>query len=237
MEDKTFSVYMHDNKINHKKYIGITGQDPEIRWRKGTNYRTCVAFNRAIQKYGWDSFDHIILYTGQSEADACQKEIEQIKEFRTQDPEFGYNICAGGGGVVGMRHTEEFKKNLAESMKGENNPNYGGKAVTEYQRECARKQHLGKKASDETKKKLSIAQKSRNRHMTDEEKERLKQYTQQPVQRDDGVIFPSVRAAAASIGRTDTAIINAMKRNNRSGGYYWKRVEKCLTTNSEECTP
>lgn len=55
---------MHDNKVNHKKYIGITGQDPEERWRHGTNYRTCVAFNRAIQKYGWDGFDHIILYTG-----------------------------------------------------------------------------------------------------------------------------------------------------------------------------
>lgn len=50
MEENTFSVYMHDNKINHKKYIGITGQDPEARWRKGTNYRTCIAFRRAIEK-------------------------------------------------------------------------------------------------------------------------------------------------------------------------------------------
>lgn len=135
-----------------------------------------------------------------------------------------------------MHHTEEWKKHLSDVMKGENNPNYGGKTVTDYQRERARQTHLGMKFTDETLQKMSASQKARNRHMTDEEKEFLKQFTQQPVQRDDGVIFPSVRAAAASIGRTDTAIINAMKRNHRSGGYYWKRVDKCLTTNSEECT-
>lgn len=64
MEEKNYTVYMHENKINHKKYIGITGQNPETRWRKGTNYRTCIALNRAIQKYGWDAFNHIILYEG-----------------------------------------------------------------------------------------------------------------------------------------------------------------------------
>ena len=64
MEEKTYTVYMHDNKINHKKYIGITSQDPEKRWRQGTNYKTCIAFQRAVDKYGWDGFDHIILYTG-----------------------------------------------------------------------------------------------------------------------------------------------------------------------------
>ena len=73
--------------------------------------------------------------------------------------------------------------------------------------------------------------------MTDEEKERLRQYTQQPVQRDDGVIFPSVREAAKSIGKTDTAILNAMKRNHRSGGYYWKRIDKSLSTIPEGSTP
>ena len=61
--------------------------------------------------------------------------------------------------------------------------------------------------------------------MSDEEKERLKKYTQRAVQREDGVIFESVRAAAKSINRTDTAIINAIRRNHKSGGYYWKYVE------------
>lgn len=76
LEEKTYCVYMHENKINHKKYIGMTGQDPELRWRKGANYKESVAFWKAIQKYGWDGFDHIILVSGLTREEACDKEIE-----------------------------------------------------------------------------------------------------------------------------------------------------------------
>lgn len=125
-----------------------------------------------------------------------------------------------------MHHTEEAKKRISDAMKGENNPNYGGKSVTEHQRECARQQHLGTKQTDETKLKISNSLKALDRHMTDEEKERLKQFTQRPVEREDGVVFESVTAAASSIGHHVTAIINAIRRHNRSGGYYWKYVDK-----------
>ena len=36
---KEFIVYMHENKINHKKYIGITCQKPTQRWRGGKGYK------------------------------------------------------------------------------------------------------------------------------------------------------------------------------------------------------
>ena len=64
MEENTYSVYMHENKTNHKRYIGITKRDPEVRWRKGKEYKTCPAMNRAFEKYGWDGFEHNILFTG-----------------------------------------------------------------------------------------------------------------------------------------------------------------------------
>ena len=57
-----YTVYVHINKINHKKYIGITKQKPEDRWGKnGENYKESPHFYAAIQKYGWDNFEHIIL--------------------------------------------------------------------------------------------------------------------------------------------------------------------------------
>lgn len=58
---KKWFVYMHVNKINSKVYVGITSKKPEERWQKGQGYNSQKYFYRAIQKYGWDSFEHIIL--------------------------------------------------------------------------------------------------------------------------------------------------------------------------------
>lgn len=44
MED-TYSVYMHTNILNDKKYIGITKQRPTNRWGKnGKYYKGCTYF-------------------------------------------------------------------------------------------------------------------------------------------------------------------------------------------------
>ena len=51
--DNNYTVYIHNNKINHKKYIGITKQKPEYRWGyNGCNYKESPHFWNAIQKYG-----------------------------------------------------------------------------------------------------------------------------------------------------------------------------------------
>ena len=57
-----YTIYMHKNKINGKVYIGITSQIPTQRWGvNGKNYRSSPHFYSAIQKYGWDNFEHNIL--------------------------------------------------------------------------------------------------------------------------------------------------------------------------------
>lgn len=53
---------MHINKHNNKKYIGLTSKSTNDRFQNGKGYIGCTHFERAIKKYGWDSFDHIILY-------------------------------------------------------------------------------------------------------------------------------------------------------------------------------
>ena len=54
-----YKVYVHVNKINGKIYIGQTKQTLEQRYKNG--YEHCRHFWNAIQKYGWDNFEHIIL--------------------------------------------------------------------------------------------------------------------------------------------------------------------------------
>ena len=58
-----FTVYMHINKINDKKYIGITSYSLKERWRNGNGYGENTPFGQAIKKYGWNNFEHKILYS------------------------------------------------------------------------------------------------------------------------------------------------------------------------------
>ena len=54
-----YIVYMHISPSN-KKYIGITKQEPNRRWRNGQGYKGQVFYN-AIEKYGWKNIQHIIV--------------------------------------------------------------------------------------------------------------------------------------------------------------------------------
>lgn len=111
----SYIVYMHENKENHKKYIGITSQSLKKRSRKGEGYKGCSKFYSAIQKYGWNNFKHIILFRGLTKEEAEQKEIELIKEYNTQID--GYNI-ANGGSVNAM--TEETKAKISRAKNNNN---------------------------------------------------------------------------------------------------------------------
>ena len=224
-EEKHYSVYMHENKTNKKKYIGMTGKDPEIRWRKGTNYRTCIAFRRAIEKYGWDGFDHVVLYTGLTREEACEKEQELIAQYQTTNPEFGYNICAGGGGMVGFHHSEETKQKLREKNSGMNNPNYGKKMPEEWI-EHLREIRKNFRHTEETKRRISESLLNGHYHQSEKQKQIVRERSSHPVRRDDGVIFLTVKEAAASIGVKYSAISNSIRRKQRSGGYYWEYVDK-----------
>ena len=98
--EKEYCVYVHTNKTNGKKYVGITSQKPEYRWNKGTRYECNDHFTRAIQKYGWDGFDHIVLMRGLTKDDACMWEKTLIAQWESTDQNKGYNMCHGGDGCA-----------------------------------------------------------------------------------------------------------------------------------------
>lgn len=95
-EERIFSIYCHTNKINNKKYIGITSKEPKIRWNNGLGYKKGQYFYKAIEKYGWDGFEHEVLYSNMTKEEAQLKEIELIKKYKTNKSDFGYNRTKGG---------------------------------------------------------------------------------------------------------------------------------------------
>ena len=86
---------MHISPSN-KKYIGITCQRPIKRWQHGRGYINNKHLYRAITKYTWESFEHIIIAKNLSKDEAKAMEISLIAKYNTQDGNFGYNISAGG---------------------------------------------------------------------------------------------------------------------------------------------
>lgn len=97
----TYCVYAHYNtKDNMKVYIGQTRRKPEHRFGKnGNGYEKSPYFWNAIQKYGWDAFEHHILISGLSKEDADWYEQRYIHMTGSNDPSLGYNLAAGGRGA------------------------------------------------------------------------------------------------------------------------------------------
>lgn len=114
-EDKRWCVYMHINKTNGKKYIGQTCQNPKRRWANGFGYIESPRFWNAIQKYGWDNFEHIIVKQNLSIKEADLLEEELIAKFNTTSDKYGYNLQSGG---MNKLHSEETKRKMSEIHKG-----------------------------------------------------------------------------------------------------------------------
>ena len=106
-KEKLWCVYCHTNLANSKKYIGITSQNPKYRWSNGNGYKKQQYFWRAIQKYGWDNFEHEIMFENLMFNDACRLEQELIKQHKTNNPLYGYNATDGGAGTQGHALSEE----------------------------------------------------------------------------------------------------------------------------------
>ena len=126
---KKFIVYEHLFP-NGKRYFGITSKAPKARWESGTGYdaqHQPVMYN-AIQKYGWDNVQHIILFEGLFFEEACAKEKELIARYHTNccryGDDYGYNMTDGGEGRLGGRHSEESKEKIRQTKLGKRGRDY-----------------------------------------------------------------------------------------------------------------
>ena len=164
MEDKnTWCVYMHTSPSG-KVYIGITCQRPVDRWQNGAGYLKTnkngdykqPAIARAVKKYGWENFKHVIFAEDLDKEQAEKMEQLLIAFWKTNNSHYGYNIREGGGSVgraseetkrkmsvsqTGKRHTEETKIKISKSKKGKlvgkDHPNFGTHHTDEAKRKIS----------------------------------------------------------------------------------------------------
>lgn len=165
----SYIVYKHTSPSN-KSYFGITSTTLEKRSGKnGSYYKKDMLFYRAIQKYGWNNIKHEILFANLSKQEACQKEIELIAQYKSNNAKYGYNISSGGeSGNAGVKASVETREKMRIAHLG-NRSNTGRKLSAEHRQKLSaahkgNKVMLGRKLSEETRRKISEAQKGEKNH-------------------------------------------------------------------------
>ena len=202
MSNKTWKVYVHINKINKKKYVGITSKDkPEHRWNGGRGYKENTHFYAAIQKYGWDNFYHTILVDNLTKEQADVLERFLIEDLDLQNNKFGYNMTSGGDGTPNYHPSEETRKKLSEARKREN--------LSEETLKRRSEGLKGRKFSEEHKRKIGDGN-SKPINMLSTNKEFIRTYK-------------SAREAEIDLGISHSHISQCCHGNrNTAGGYAWE---------------
>lgn len=213
-----YSVYMHTSP-NGKRYIGITGKDPEKRWLNGRGYQKNPHFRKAIECYGWKNIKHDVLQTGLTKEQAEQEEIRLIALYDTTNQDKGYN-CTNGGESIG-KHTEVTKKIISEIRRNQYasgelvHPMYG-KHFSEESKLKMSKAHKGKTLSEEHKRKIGASCKG------------LLLGGENPMARkvicvETGEVFDSIKQAADSVGVCRVAVSRCVRgQSHTAGGYKWE---------------
>ena len=120
---KRSGIYAIKNKLNNKLYIGSAINFEKRKREHYSNLRNnkhhSKYLQRSFNKYGENNFEFIVL-------ECCRPENLLIREqwyIDTLSPR--YNICKIAGNSLGVKRTEETKKKLSESHKGQKAWNKG----------------------------------------------------------------------------------------------------------------
>ena len=184
--DKKYFVYRHTSPSGGV-YIGIT-TNPKLRFsQNGEKYKGCHIFYNAIQKYGWDNFNHEILFEGLTKSEADKKEKELIAFYKNSG--ISYNIAEGGAGTPIKWSDESRRKQSERRKKYCQIPEVKEKLIKQLRRaklsedgrrriseanSGERNAMYGKPRSKEVREKISSKLKGRN--LPDEVKEKIKEY-------------------------------------------------------------
>jgi len=171
-------IYCILNRVNGKVYIGKSIRNFGVRenehFKSALDGKTgCSYLFNAIRKYGREAFE-IYLVSGwaSSSDDLNAQEKAFVSKYRANEPQFGYNLTAGGDGMnspspevrqkmrlakLGKKQAPEAIAKRAKAMVG--NTNCLGRVQSSEERamrsSTSTKPMLGKQHSLETRQKIS----------------------------------------------------------------------------------
>ena len=213
-------IYLFENKINNKRYIGQTS-NIKSRYASHKYYTTHTPkptdyFHIALNKYGIENLKFSILFKiNSNNIDRINiildnMEIFFIRKYKTTDRSLGYNLTEGGRGARGYIVSEETRLKQSISRKGRKHSEDAKLKIG--------KAHKNKFVSKETRSKLSALAKMRR--VINKRGKSICQYSKDMVLLNT---FISGRAASRATSVNQSDIIKCCKEKKLSaGGYIWK---------------
>lgn len=237
-----YCVYVHTNKINGFRYVGITQQKPEVRWQKGKGYQKQTVFWNAIKKYGWDGFEHEVVASGLTPEEAWRLEQKLIAEYNSTDRNHGYNRSVGGeSGAKGVEKNEKQRKAASIALKRQwKSQEFRERTIkrllatcqTEEAKKKRAESRKGFKFSDETKRKMSKNRKGvKPPPFTPEHIQHIKDHhaggaDKRPVLCvEQNITYESINEASRATGINKKGISGCCRRVEHyitAGGYHWQ---------------
>ena len=180
-------IYVINNKISNKKYIGQTIKYYKKRWSNHINLLKNNKHNNnhlqnSWNKYGEENFEFILLHELIFDNENDRKNMLDLIEkiyivgWNLLDDRYGYNISSGGsnGNNFAGKSEEEMndiKNKMSENTTGKNNPFYGKHHTEETKEKISnakmgkyignKNPMFGKHHTEEAKKKMSNANKNK----------------------------------------------------------------------------
>ena len=260
-----------------KYYIGYSC-NINRRWgiHKSTlrgGYHCNIRMQRAYEKYGSDCFDYEILQECETEEEAKNVELSYLEDLTIRDKLYNLHYNSSGGDmltfhpdreqIIEKRAIEQKKRNselTQEEYKrrfctktGEKNGMYGRTHTNEVKKLFSEMHKcntycLGKKASQETKDKLSVIASERlgeknsffGKHHSEETKQKLREnkYGTIPINAReiliDGELYKSATDAGRQLNVCTATILHRIKSPNPKFANYFYADSKVL---DDEPTP
>lgn len=211
-----YTVYIHTCP-NGKKYVGMTKQRPNNRWRSGRGYLHCVDFYNAVMEFGWRNIVHEIVSTGLTKEEAEEMERNLISLYKTTDPRYGYNCHSGGLSGATINNVTRTRMSVAQS--GEGNPRYGKHCSTETKEKIGASKR-GKPLSKAHKQKLGEI-------LGKENNPAARPVLQYDINMNLLTKWPYIRAAEKATGANNISTCCRGKLKT-SGGFIWRYADEAV---------